>query len=653
MDSTNVIELRHISKSFPGIKANDDVSLDLHAGEIHALLGENGAGKSTLMSILFGMYEPDNGEIFVNGKLRKIRNPNDATALGIGMVHQHFKLVGCYTALQNIILGYEPVGFLGFLKPKTVRQSLLDLCKKYKFQVDLDEKIDDMPVGEQQKVEILKMLYRKNNILIFDEPTAVLTPQEIEDLMVSMKELVKEGKSILFISHKLNEIMEVADRVTVLRKGKCLGTLEVKNTNPQELSRLMVGRDVQLVVNKSAAKVGEDVLSVNNLCVFDPEKKRDVVRDVSFRVRKGEIVCIAGIEGNGQSELVYALSGLEKVRSGSIVLHHMDTYRFRRLDKNGVELPMSGFHRIAHDNIDHVRRISREAIKACFIDGWRHLVHLFNKKKEYVPYVKKEYFSPKPESDIYWKEVRERNQILRHNRQERVKARFHKGYKPQLIGQDWKGDQSLRYVDAHLEEMTIRERAIGGISHIPEDRQKYGLALDFSLKDNLVLQRYFETRFQTGGFINERAKAAYADELIKRFDIRSSLGGSTIVRSMSGGNQQKAIVARELDRNTPLLIAVQPTRGLDVGAIEFIHQQIVEQRDRGSGILLVSLELEEVMNLSDRILVMFKGQIVAELDPKQTTMQEIGLYMSGAKRMDLATHQVVFDATKGGTNNER
>lgn len=652
MEPVNVIELKHISKSFPGIKANDDISLDLRKGEIHALLGENGAGKSTLMSVLFGMYEPDSGTIFVNGKEEKIKNPNDATRLGIGMVHQHFMLVGCYTALQNIILGYEPVGAFGFLKPKDVRQSLIELCQKYKFTVDLDEKVDDMPVGEQQKVEILKMLYRKNDILIFDEPTAVLTPQEIDDLMNSMRELAKEGKSILFISHKLNEIMEVADRVTVLRKGKCLGTLEVKNTDPQSLSRLMVGREVQLVVEKAEAKVGDPVLSIDHLCVYNPEKKRQVVHDVSLQVRSGEIVCIAGIEGNGQSELVYALSGLEKVQSGSIVLHHMDTYRFRRLDKNGVEKPVSGFNRIASDNIGHTWRLFKEDVKKIFINGSRHVVCLFNKKKAFVPYAKKQYFSPKPETEIYWKEVKERNEILRHNRQEKWKSKTTKGYQPNLIGQDWKGDQSLRYVDAHLEDMTIRQRSIGGISHIPEDRQKYGLALDFSLKDNLVLQRYFESKFQKVGFIDERSKTAYGEELIRRYDIRSSLGTNTVVRSMSGGNQQKAIIARELDRNTPLLIAVQPTRGLDVGAIEFIHKQIVKQRDQGSGILLVSLELEEVMNLSDRILVMFKGEIVAELDPKKTTVQEIGLYMSGAKRMNLETHQDMAVDKQGGKDHE-
>ncbi len=530
MNDENVIELKHITKSFPGIKANDDISLELRKGEIHALLGENGAGKSTLMSILFGMYKPDEGQIIIRGKEERVNNPNDATRLGIGMVHQHFKLVGCYTALQNIILGYEPTTkFFGFLKPKSVRKSLAELCEKYHFNVDLDTKIDDMPVGEQQKVEILKMLYRKNDVLIFDEPTAVLTPQEIDELMISMKELAKEGKSILFISHKLNEIMAVADRVTVLRKGKCISTLNIKDTNAQELSRLMVGRDVQLVTQKGEAKIGKDVLTINDLVVYDKEKKKDVVNHVSFKVRQGEIVCIAGIEGNGQTDLIYALTGLEKIRSGEAILHNVDPHKFLKYRLKSVD--------------------------------------------------------------------------------------------------------DVETIDVHLEKLTVRQRSIAGISHIPEDRQKYGLALDFNLADNIVLQRYFEKEFR---FLNIRKSIAeknYANRLIEEYDVRSSLGRNTIVRSMSGGNQQKAIIARELDRDTSLLIAVQPTRGLDVGAIEKIHNQIIEHRDKGNGVLLVSLELDEVMNLSDRILVMFNGEIVASLDPKKTNVNEIGLYMSGSKKM--------------------
>ena len=558
----NVIELKHITKVFPGIKANDDISLTLRKGEIHALLGENGAGKSTLMSVLFGLYQQDGGEIYVRGEKVKIKNPNDATRYGIGMVHQHFKLVGCYTALQNIILGYEPVTkAFGFLKPKSVRQSLLDLCEKFHFKVDLDKKIDNMPVGEQQKVEILKMLYRNNDILIFDEPTAVLTPQEIEELMQSMKQLVSEGKSILFISHKLNEIMEVSDRVTVLRKGRCLGTLNTKDTDVNELSRLMVGRDVKLVTDKKPSTPGKPILEVNNLVVHDKEKKKDLIKNISFKVRQGEVVCVAGIEGNGQTDLVYALTGLSKIKSGEAILH---------------DVPIANY---MPKDVKKKIKAEKKIIKQCKKDG-----------------------TEIPPSEV-----------------------------PQTI-------------DVHLEKLSIREKSTCGISHIPEDRQKYGLALDFNLKDNLVLQRYFTKEFQAGGFIKERAKEEYAYRLIEQYDIRSSLGPKTTVRSMSGGNQQKAIIARELDRDSSLLIAVQPTRGLDVGAIEYIHKQIIKHRDENAAVLLVSLELDEVMNLSDRILVMYNGEIVGEFDPKKTNVNELGLYMSGAKRMTKEEIQQIEEA---------
>ena len=558
----NVIELKHITKVFPGIKANDDISLTLRKGEIHALLGENGAGKSTLMSVLFGLYQQDGGEIYVRGKKVKIKNPNDATRYGIGMVHQHFKLVGCYTALQNIILGYEPVTkAFGFLKPKSVRQSLIDLCEKFHFKVDLDKKIDVMPVGEQQKVEILKMLYRNNDILIFDEPTAVLTPQEIEELMQSMKQLVSEGKSILFISHKLNEIMEVSDRVTVLRKGRCLGTLNTKDTDVNELSRLMVGRDVKLVTDKKPSTPGKPILEVNNLVVHDKEKKKDLIKNISFKVRQGEVVCVAGIEGNGQTDLVYALTGLSKIKSGEAILH---------------DVPIANF---MPKDVKKKIKAEKKIIKQCKKDG-----------------------TEIPPSEV-----------------------------PQTI-------------DVHLEKLTIREKSTCGISHIPEDRQKYGLALDFNLKDNLVLQRYFAKEFQAGGFIKERAKEEYAYRLIEQSEIRSSLGPKTTVRSMSGGNQQKAIIARELDRDSSLLIAVQPTRGLDVGAIEYIHKQIIKHRDENAAVLLISLELDEVMNLSDRILVMYNGEIVGEFDPQKTNVNELGLYMSGAKRMTKEEIQQIEEA---------
>ena len=506
MEAENIIEMLHITKEFPGIIANDDITLQLRRGEIHALLGENGAGKSTLMSVLFGLYQPEAGEIRKNGQVVKINDPNDATALGIGMVHQHFQLIDVFTVLDNIILGAETTKF-GFLQKKEARKKVEELSEKYGLKVDLDAKVEDITVGMQQRVEILKMLYRDNEILIFDEPTAVLTPQEIEELMATMKEFAKEGKSILFISHKLNEIMEVADRVTVLRKGKCVGTVETKDTDKQSLSNMMVGRPVQLEVVKDEARPGETVLKVEHLSVPSHTHKKDAVHDVSFEARAGEILCIAGIDGNGQTELVYGLTGLEKCSGGTVTL-------------------------CGHD-ISHA---------------------------------------------------------------------------------------------------TIRQRG-ENMSHIPEDRHKHGLVLDFTLEQNLVLQRFREPRFQHMGFIKPAAVREYADRLIEQYDVRSGQGPVTVARSMSGGNQQKAIIAREVDREKPLIVAVQPTRGLDVGAIEYIHSQLVAERDKGRAVLLVSLELDEVMSLSDRILVMYEGEIVGELDPKATTVQELGLYMAGAKRM--------------------
>ena len=501
-----VIEMLHITKEFPGIKANDDVTLQLRRGEVHALLGENGAGKSTLMSVLFGLYQPEHGTIKKNGKEVRIKDPNDANALGIGMVHQHFKLVECFSVLDNIMLGVEPCK-AGFLQKAAARKRVMELSEKYGLRVDPDALISDISVGMQQRVEILKMLYRDNEILIFDEPTAVLTPQEIDELMEIMRGFKKEGKSILFITHKLNEIMAVADRCTVLRKGKGIGTVEIAGTTKEELSRMMVGRDVQFAVEKAPAQPGEPVLQVGGLTVPSRVHKKDAVRGVSFTVRAGEIVCLAGIEGNGQTELVYGLTGLEKPSGGSVTLGGAD--------------------------ITHA---------------------------------------------------------------------------------------------------SIRQRSKDGMSHIPEDRHKHGLVLDYTLEKNMVLQRYWEPEFQNHGFIKQAAVRAYSDRLIEQYDVRSGQGSVTIARSMSGGNQQKAIIAREIDKDPKLLVAVQPTRGLDVGAIEYIHKQIVAERDRGTAVLLVSLELDEVMNLSDRILVMYEGEIVGEFDPKKTTVQELGLYMAGAKK---------------------
>ena len=497
----------HITKEFPGIKANDDITLQLRKGEIHALLGENGAGKSTLMSVLFGLYQPEQGTIKKNGKEVKINNPNDANALGIGMVHQHFKLVECFTVLDNIILGVEDTKH-GFLQKDEARKKVMALSEKYGLKVDPDALVSDISVGMQQRVEIRKMLYRDNELLIFDEPTAVLTPQEIDELMQIMRNLAAEGKSILFISHKLAEIMAVADRCSVLRKGKYIGTVETANTTAEELSAMMVGRSVSFHVDKKPSEPGEDVLEVEGMTMASKLHKNNAVKNVSLKVRRGEIVCLAGIDGNGQTEFVYGLTGLEPLVSGSV----------------------------------------------------------------------------------------------------------------KLCGKD-------------ITHASIRQRSVMGMSHIPEDRHKHGLVLDYSLEDNMVLQRYFEPEFtDKAGFLRRRNIRTYAEKLIDQYDVRSGQGPITIARSMSGGNQQKAIVAREIDKNPELLVAVQPTRGLDVGAIEYIHKQLVAQRDAGKAVLLVSLELDEVMDVPDRILVMYEGEIVGQLDPKTTTQEELGLYMAGAKR---------------------
>ncbi len=501
------IEMLNITKRFPGIIANDNITLQLKKGEIHALLGENGAGKSTLMSVLFGLYQPEEGEIHKDGKKVTINNPNDANDLGIGMVHQHFKLVECFSVLDNIILGVETTKG-GFLQKDEARKKVVALSEKYGLAVDPDALIEDITVGMQQRTEILKMLYRDNEILIFDEPTAVLTPQEIQELLIIMKNLAAEGKSILFITHKLAEIMQAADTCSVIRKGKYVGTVQVKDTTPEKLSAMMVGRDVNFVVEKKLAEPKEVILDIQGMTVASRHHKNNAVNNVSLQVRRGEIVCIAGIDGNGQTEFVYGLTGLEPLLSGTI----------------------------------------------------------------------------------------------------------------QMNGKD-------------ITHMPIRERLTSGMSHIPEDRHKHGMVLDYTLEDNIVLQRYFEPQFTNKfGFLKRREIREYANRLIEQYDVRSGQGPITKARAMSGGNQQKAIIAREIDKNPELLVAVQPTRGLDVGAIEYIHKQLVAQRDAGKGVLLVSLELDEVMNVSDRILVMYEGEIVGEFDPKKVTVEELGLYMAGSKR---------------------
>ena len=503
-----VIEMNNITKIFGNFKALDDVTFKVKKGEVHALLGENGAGKSTLMSVLFGLYQAEKGNIIINGKPVKINNPNDANNLNIGMVHQHFKLVHNFTVLESIILGRETVN-MGILKKDDARKKVMDLSERYKLKINPDAYISDITVGMQQRVEILKMLYSDSEILIFDEPTAVLTPQEIEELMKIMKELVNEGKSIVFISHKLNEIKEAADRCTVLRKGKYIGTVDVETTTKEQMSEMMVGRKINFNIEKDDIKTGEAILEVKNLTVKANNSKKNMVNNVSFKVKAGEILCIAGIDGNGQSELVYGITGLIPINEGQVLLKGKD--------------------------------ITKES---------------------------------------------------------------------------------------------VRKKNIDGMSHIPEDRHKHGVILDFDLKQNAVLQTYFQPRFQKKGFVKFNAVREYAKKLIKQYDIRSSRDEDSIVRHMSGGNQQKLIVARELDKDPIIVMAVQPTRGLDIGATEYIHKELIAQRDQGKAVLLVSLELDEVMDVSDRILVIYEGEIVGDLNPKEITVEELGLYMAGSKRGD-------------------
>jgi len=500
-----VVEMLNIRKEFPGIIANDNVTLQLKKGEIHALLGENGAGKSTLMGMLFGMYMPDRGVIKVNGKEVKISNPNVANDLGIGMVHQHFKLVETFTVTENIILGCEPRKGLT-IDIKTAANRIDELSKAYGLNVDPYAKIEDISVGMQQRVEILKMLYRNAEVLIFDEPTAVLTPKEIEDLIAIMKNLVKEGKSIIIITHKLKEIKAAADRCTVIRRGKCIGTVDVKNTSEVEMATMMVGREVSFKVEKTEAKPTEEVLKIENLSVKN-NKKVLGLKDFSLTVRKGEIVGISGVEGNGQSELVEALTGMRSVESGTII---------------------------------------------------------FN-------------------------------------------------------GQDITKD-------------SIRKRIDIGIAHIPEDRHKRGLILDYTMEDNMVLKTYKNEPFSKNGLINRSKIKEYANKIIETFDVRSGEGGSSIARTLSGGNQQKGIIGREIFSNPDLLIAVQPTRGLDVGSIEYIHKRLVEQRDSGKAVLLVSLELDEILNVSDRIAVVNNGELIGVVNASETNENEVGLMMAGIKR---------------------
>jgi len=500
-----IIEMLHIVKTFPGIRANDDVTVQVEEGAVHALLGENGAGKSTLMSILFGLYQADSGTIKVRGQEVRITDPNTANRLGIGMVHQHFKLVHNFTVTENIVLGLEPHRGL-LIDLSVAERKVAELSKKYGLEVDPRAKIEDIGVSMQQRVEILKMLYRDAEILIFDEPTAVLTPQEIQELMQIMRRLTAEGKTILLITHKLKEIKAVADVCTVLRRGRLVGTVKVADTSEAKLAEMMVGRAVSFSVEKAPAVAGDVLLAIRHLKVKN-SKGVYGVKDLSLEVRRGEIVGLCGIDGNGQTELVYALTGLVKAEAGAILLNGRD-----------------------------------------------------------------------------------------------------------------------------ITQLPVRRRMEAGLGHIPEDRHKHGLVLDFRLDENLVVHSFEQRPFSRWGVLDFTAIRKNAERLIKEFDVRSGEGPATPSRSLSGGNQQKAIVAREIDRSPEVLVVAQPTRGLDVGAIEYIHRRIVEERDKGKAILLVSLELDEIMDLSDRIAVIFNGEIVAEVAASETTENELGLYMAGSQR---------------------
>ncbi|KAB3530088.1 ABC transporter ATP-binding protein [Alkaliphilus pronyensis] len=503
-----VVEMLDIRKEFPGVIANDNITLRLKKGEIHALLGENGAGKSTLMSILFGLYQADSGKIRVNGKDVSISNPNVANELGIGMVHQHFKLVHNFTVTENIILGMEPKAGLS-IDIKSAAKRVKEISEQYGLNVEPNAKIEDVSVGMQQRVEILKMLYRNADILIFDEPTAVLTPQEIDDLIKIMKNLIKEGKSIILITHKLKEIKAVADRCTVIRRGKYIGTVDVESTSKAQMAEMMVGREVLFTVDKPEKKAGEAILKVDNLSVKSSREGVMAVKNFSFEIKEGEILGLAGVEGNGQSELVEAITGLKPITSGKITL-------------NGKE----------------------------------------------------------------------------------------------------------------ISSLSIRERINSGIAHIPEDRQKRGLVLDYTVGQNMVIEIYDRKPFSDRGLLNHKAISEYAEKIVEDFDVRAGQGVDSITRSLSGGNQQKAIVGREIELKPDVLIAVQPTRGLDVGSIEYIHRRLIEQRNNGKAILLVSLELDEILSLSDRIAIINNGELIGIVNAKDTNENEVGLMMTGIKRGD-------------------
>ncbi|RUS47988.1 ABC transporter ATP-binding protein [Cohnella sp. AR92] len=497
-----VVELKGITKRFPGIVANDGISLQLRKGEIHALLGENGAGKSTLMSILFGLYQPDEGEIHINGAKETIDGPGKAIKLGIGMVHQHFKLVQNFTVAENIVLGIEPRRGMS-INYRKANDRVRELSEQYGLKVDPTVQVQEITVGMQQRVEILKTLYRGAEILIFDEPTAVLTVQEIQELMQILRNLAAEGKSIILITHKLKEIMEVSDRVTVIRRGKVIDTLVTAETNESELAEKMVGRRVSFELEQERCEPGEVLVKINNLTVHGSDKSKNILEDITFNIRAGEIYGLAGVDGNGQRELVEAITGIRQIHAGGVTLGNVD-----------------------------------------------------------------------------------------------------------------------------LTQAGVRERMVAGIAQIPEDRQKHGLVLDFKVSENMVLTTYKDSRFGKNGFLNEKEIERHAAKLTSEFDVRSA-GIHVSMRSLSGGNQQKAIIARELTRDPQLLIAVQPTRGLDIGAIQFVHERLMQAKNEGKAILLISYELDELYKMSDRIAVINEGRIMGELERDEVDDEKLGLMMAG------------------------
>lgn len=505
----NIVEFRHITKRFPGIVANDDVSLSIKEGEIFAVLGENGAGKSTLVSMLFGMYEPDEGEIYVRGKLEHITSPRYAGSLGIGMVHQHFRLVSNYTVAENIVLGLEPVkklfGVIPFVDMKKANNDITELSHIYGLKVNPTDVIENLNVATRQRVEILKMLYREAEILIFDEPTAVLTPQEIKAFLWVISGLREQGKTIILITHKLNEIKAVADRCAIMNRGKLVDVLDVATASTDDMARMIVGHDISFTTERKPAHFGDVILDVKNLTVKNASGV-EAVKNVSFQIHAGEVFAVAGVSGNGQNELADSIAGLVQPSEGTVTL-------------NGHDITRS----------------------------------------------------------------------------------------------------------------TVREHITEGVAYIPEDRHNVGLVLDFTLEDNLPLRQYYTPKFSHSGIISESEFEAYCEKLEEEYDIRSGQGGSTLTREMSGGNQQKAIIARELDMKTPLIIFVQPTRGLDAGAVMNIHKHIVAERDRGAAVLLISLDLDEIQDCADTIGVIYNGKINKISPASEISTDEIGLYMMGVK----------------------